>query len=60
MVTVRQVRLMNERTQEEFAKLLNLSTQAYINKEKGDTRFYFDEIVIIADEFNVDLDAFRK
>lgn len=55
--TIRQIRLMNEKTQEEFAKLLNITPIAYRNKEVGETRFYFDEVKKIAETFNVDLNA---
>lgn len=57
--TIRQIRLMNEKTQEEFAKLLNITPIAYRKKETGETRFYFDEVQIIADAFHVDLNAIK-
>lgn len=55
--TIRQIRLMNEKTQEEFADLLGITVIAYRNKELGVTRFYFNEVKKIAETFNVDLDA---
>lgn len=55
MLTVRQIRLMNEVTQEEMANLLEITTQAYVNKETGKTRFYFDEIKKVSVRFNVPL-----
>lgn len=54
-ITIRQIRLMNEVTQEDMAKLLDITTQAYVNKEIGKTRFYFDEVQLIAKTFNIDL-----
>ena len=53
MVTIRQIRLMNEATQEEMAELLGITTQAYINKETGKTRFYWDEVKKVSNRFNV-------
>ena len=54
-LTIRQVRLMNEVTQEEFAELLGISSTAYINKELGKQRFYFDEVMKICQAYNIDI-----
>lgn len=55
--TIRQIRLMNEKTQEDFAKLLGITPVAYRNKELGETRFYFDEVKLIAKTYNIDMNA---
>lgn len=56
-LTIRKIRLVNEATQEEFAELLNLSTTAYINKELGKQRFYFDEVRKICNKYNIDMNT---
>lgn len=54
-LTIRQIRLMNEKTQEEMAEVLKITTQAYVNKELGKTRFYFDEVVRVCKTFGIDI-----
>ena len=56
-LTIRKIRLVNEATQEEFAELLNLSTTAYINKELGKQRFYFDEVRKICNKYSIDMNT---
>lgn len=56
-LTIRKIRLVNEATQEEFAELLNLSTTAYINKELGKQRFYFDEVRKICNKYDIDMNT---
>lgn len=41
--TVEQARTLRKISQKKMAKLLDLSENTYINKEKGLTRFYIDE-----------------
>ncbi len=43
MYTVEQARNLKKISQKEMAKLLGLSENGYINKEKGLSRFYIDE-----------------
>lgn len=38
------LRVKHDLTQEEAANLLGISRVSYKNKEKGITRFYFDEV----------------
>lgn len=54
-ITVRQMRLMHEATQEECAKLLDITPVAYRNKELGETRFYLDEVAKLCKHFGVDI-----
>lgn len=53
-VTIRQLRLMREVTQQELADMLGITLQAYTNKEAGKTRFYFDEIIKICNKLDFD------
>lgn len=41
--------------QVEIAKFLGISEGAYRDKERGETRFYFDEVKKICDRANVDM-----
>ncbi len=54
-LTIRQVRLMNEATQEDFAKLLGISSTAYANKELGKQKFYFIEVKKICETYDIDV-----
>lgn len=54
-LTVRQIRLMNEATQEEFAELIGVSVNAYANKELGNSRFYFNEVKQICKKYDIDI-----
>lgn len=54
-VTIRQMRLMHEATQEECAQLLDITPQAYIAKELGKTRFYIDEVLKLCKHFDTDI-----
>lgn len=42
-------------SQAEAAKALKVSLNTYREKEKGSTRFYFDEIVTLADFYGVSI-----
>lgn len=53
-ITIRQLRLMREATQQELADMLDITVQAYRDKEMGKTRFYFDEIVKICNRLDFD------
>lgn len=44
--TVEQARILSGHSQESMAKALGLSKNAYINKEKGLSRFYVDEAIL--------------
>lgn len=41
--TVEQARVLKKISQKKMAELLDISENAYINKEKGSSRFYIDE-----------------
>ena len=53
-ITIRQLRLMREATQQELADMLDITLQAYRDKEMGKTRFYFDEVVMICEKLHFD------
>lgn len=55
MLTIRQIRLMNEATQDDFAELLGISKNAYCNKELGYKRFYFAEVKKICKTYDIDI-----
>ncbi|GKS80696.1 hypothetical protein LPAF129_03810 [Ligilactobacillus pabuli] len=42
--------------QDDLAKMLNISTAAYRNKEQGKTQFKMDEMFKIADHYNVKIE----
>lgn len=43
--SVEQARGLKKISQEKMAELLKMSKNGYINKEKGNTRFYIDEAI---------------
>lgn len=48
-------RKSNKETQEDIAKLLGISTEAYRLKENGTQQFKGDEMFLLADHFNKEL-----
>lgn len=58
IISVKAARINANKTQEEVAKSLGLSLNAYVRKENGIRRFYIDEIVKISCLFNVDINNF--
>ncbi len=55
---VRGIRSENHNTQEELAKLLGISTNSYASKENGIIDFKVDELVQIANLYNVPINVF--
>lgn len=49
MYTVEQARALSGYSQEMMAHKLGMSKNAYINKEKGHSRFYVDEAINFAE-----------
>lgn len=51
------IKLRKERkcTQEDMARLLNISTEGYRQKELGKNQFKNDEMFLISDYFNEDI-----
>ncbi len=43
--TIEQARVLSGHSQESMARELGMSKNAYINKEKGNSRFYVDEAI---------------
>lgn len=43
--TVRQARMLSDISTREMAKKLGVSLNCYLNKEKGLSRFYYDEAI---------------
>ena len=50
-VKLRKLRKFHEQTCEDMAKLINVSTRAYHNKEKGISQFKLNEMVAISQFF---------
>ena len=55
-LTAKQLRLINEISAADMAKVLGIGTLTYTQKEVGKTRFYVDEAYRIADYFKKDID----
>ena len=53
--TVRQLRLLNGLSIKDMAKMLEINTLTYSQKESGKTRFYIDESYKIAEMFDKDI-----
>lgn len=58
-LTVEQARKVSGISQKEMAKILNISENAYINKEKGVSRFYVDEACRFAEAVNLPLETIK-
>lgn len=58
-LTIKQIRIGLGMNQAEIARFLNISEGAYRDKERGDTRFYFDEVKKICDKANVDMNSVK-
>lgn len=46
------LRKENNETQDDLAKLINISESAYRNKERGDSQFKGDEMFVIARHYS--------
>ncbi|MFQ6792012.1 hypothetical protein B5F09_06500 [Erysipelatoclostridium sp. An173] len=58
-ISIKAIRINLEMTQKEMADYLNISLRAYVDKENGVNKFYFDEVKKIADLGKVSLDIIR-
>lgn len=58
-MTIKQIRIGMDMTQEQVAELLEISTPSYQRKESGVGRFYFDEVRKICKAANVSLDLVK-
>lgn len=54
--TVRQLRLMNEKTMQEVADYLGIHVNTYYWREHGERPFYFNDIYKLAKLYKVDID----
>lgn len=54
--TLRRLRKFHELTYEDMARMLDVDTRTYINKEQGVTQFKMNEMFIISREFNKSMD----
>ena len=57
--TVEQARRLAKISQTKMAQLLGLSENTYINKEKGETRFYVDEALCFAKYVNIPFEKIK-
>lgn len=55
---VKAMRVQKGITQEEARKHLNISINAYRNKEAGRTRWHFDEVEKLSEIFNIPIQDF--
>ena len=57
--TIRQLRLMNEKSQKEVADYLKIHVNTYRLREEGKREFYFSDVYKVADYFNVEVKDIR-
>lgn len=57
--TVEQARRLAKISQKKMAQYLNISENTYINKEKGETKFYVDEALKFAERVNIPFDKIK-
>lgn len=55
---IRTVRKSNKMTQEDLAKVLNVSKTAIVNYESGDRRISIEYLLTISQYFKIDIDVF--
>lgn len=53
LLTVEEARRMKGVSQSEMASLLNVSLNTYRSKEKGETKFYYDEAVKFSERIGI-------
>lgn len=53
--SVKAIRINLKLSQTEMAKKLDISKRAYVNKELGVSKWYFDEIIKISQLSNIDV-----
>lgn len=53
---IKKYRLLNKKTQEEVAELLNLDTQYYSQLERGERNFTIEKIIRLCSIFNVGIE----
>lgn len=58
VISVKAARINSAKTQDEAAKAIGVSLNAYKKKEKGITRFYIDEIVILSRLYGIKIENF--
>jgi len=58
-MTIKALRANSNMTQQQVAKVLNITTQSYRNKECGKREFKFSEMIKLAELFHCSLDDFR-
>lgn len=58
-LTIKQIRVGMNMTQKSMANFLNISTVTYRKKEKGITKFTFDEVRKICNKANVSIDLVK-
>lgn len=57
-ISIKAARVNANKTQQEVADMLGLSVQSYRKKEKGDRKFYIDEVVKLSAFFGIDFKFF--
>lgn len=57
-LTVKTARVIAGLSRKEVAKKLNLSVEGYAKKERGQSKFYIDEIVTLSEILKVDMQNF--
>lgn len=55
-LNVKQLRMLNDISKSEMAKMLNINTLTYSQKENGKTKFYIDEAYKVAEIFEKQID----
>lgn len=58
-LTIKQIRVGMNMTQKSMANFLNISAVTYGKKEKGITKFTFDEVRKICNKANVSIDLVK-
>jgi DNA-binding XRE family transcriptional regulator len=58
-LTIKQIRVGMNMTQKSMANFLNISAVTYRKKEKGITKFTFDEVRKICNKANVSIDLVK-
>lgn len=60
ILSIKQIRVLNDLTQKEMAELLGMSEFAYRRRETGESKWSLDDIVKIKKHFEINIDNLKE
>lgn len=59
-LTIKQLRVLHDLTQESMAEILGIHTQTYRKKETGVSKWTLDDVVAIKKHFKINIDDLKE